>query len=157
MDDRKMNIYKRILVFLAAALMIGCAHDDCRKINELVEMESTRVELLRWVDENVFSRKFDWNRDFQRFPRYLGPGRDGGMIDLDRSGIRLPNILSGYYLWTIGPDGAVPDAILLGVGSYKGIVVTKGEFYESLKAVDGLAEYVDHKFDRLGVLCVNRD
>lgn len=156
-----MRVHIRMLVALIALFSQGCERDrNCEDIRNLIEVESTRVELLNWADENVFSKKFDWmKKDFQPLSSYTGPGKRGVMINVEVVGIKMPKFLSDYYLWSIGPDETMPDAIFFGKNgmNYKGIVVTKSDFRKSLQGEGDLIKYIDHNFDRIGILCVNRN
>ena len=156
-----MKIYVKMLAAIFAIYLQGCERErNCEDARGLIEVESNRVELLRWADESVFSRKFDWERrDFQPLSSYTGPGRRGVMINIDAVGIKMPKAFSDYYLWSIGPDEKIPDAIFIGKKgvNFKGIVVTKEEFGKSLRGEKELAAHIERKFERIGILCVNRN
>jgi hypothetical protein len=156
-----MKIHVKMLTAMLAIILQGCGRDrSCGDIRSLVEVESNRSELLRWADENVFSRKFYWKKkDFNPLSSYTGPGRHGVMINMDVVGLRMPDAFSDYYLWSIGPDETMPDAIFVGKKgvNFKGIVVTKGELHKSLRGEGDLIKYIESKHSRIGVLCVNRD
>ena len=80
------------------------------------------------------------------------------MVDLEKTGIKLPNDLLGDYLWLVGPDESRPDVIFIGRANFKGIIVTKNDYYESMGMLkDWEVPSTEHKYDRLGIICVNRD
>lgn len=144
-------------MLMVSLFLFGCSQDTCYQLHELIDTPSKRSALLEWADGSVFGRRFE-RHEIQWRPRYLGPGRHGRMVDLDRAGIRLPDFLSGYFLWLVGPSPLRPDVILVGSGNHKGVIVTRGEYHQSMGMLADVEIFpTEHEFDRLGVICVNRD
>ncbi len=124
----------------------------CGEYIEMLNSNARQLDLIRWADREVFSKSFE-QEDFDEITGFVGPGRNGANFSIERSGIALPPWLDGYTIRAVGPDKSRPNVLLVGRRRYQGILITRGEFGESLAGTTVDRSRVEKQVGRLALLC----
>lgn len=152
---------KKKLIWLVALGLFGGAcnsADDtnaCATWKQLLADEKSKEEVLKWADSQIFSRAFS-QRDLT-LGRLHGPGRLEA-LSLQRTGIELPNSLSGAEVRVIYLDSdSVPGAIFIGHRSYKGVIIAKLTLAEVVAASEITADAFPDQDGRIALVCETPD
>lgn len=144
---------KLVLLIACSLCLLSCdARGFCGEYKKLVEEKNTYETLVAWADKEIFTRTFE-QKDFRQFDKFVGPGKGGADFDIQIASIKIPPILQGYVIRSVGPNRFHPDVILVGKRRYQGILITKGDFHASLGKIEGEALRIEEQIGRTGTIC----
>jgi hypothetical protein len=157
MQDFEGGVATRAVMFLSFCFLSSSALDDqkavdCGEYKKILNDNMQRAQLLQWADSEIFSRRFE-KKDFEEVLGFVGPGRNGADLSIDRSGIKVPAWLNGYAIRSVGPDKYHPNVVFVARRRYQGILITRGEFEESLKGTNIDKSGPEERKGRLAMIC----
>lgn len=151
-----MNALRLALFFFVMAISsASCASQkdiECGRYVEILDSDELRAQLLQWADEEVFSRTFE-KKDFEEILGFVGPGRQGADFSIERSRMRIPSLLDGYVIRSVGPDRYHPNVIFVARRRYQGILITRGDFEDSLRGTKIDPSAPERREGRFAMIC----
>ncbi|MFC4822194.1 hypothetical protein [Dokdonella ginsengisoli] len=144
-----------LFIFVMTISSSSCASQkdiECGGYAEILRSDDLRAQLLRWADEEIFSRTFG-KKDFEEILGFVGPGRQGADFSIERSGIQIPSFIDGYSIRSVGPDRYHPNVIFVARRRYQGILISRGDFEDSLKGTKIDPSAPEMRKGRLAMIC----
>lgn len=150
-----MNFTRILVLFSLLLPFMACADQrsvDCGAYSKMIHDSDRREELLKWADDQVFSRNFE-KKDFDEITGFVGPGRTGANFSIEKSGIEVPRWLDGYTIRAVGPDKFHPDVLLVGLRRYQGILIARKDLDESVSRTTMDKSKIEGREGRLAMIC----
>lgn len=141
-----------LALFLSAPLSADQKDIECGEYRKILNDDVLRAQLLQWADGEIFSRTFE-KKDFDEVLGFVGPGRHGADLSIDRSGIKVPAWLDGYAIRSVGPNRFHPDVLFVARRRFQGIIITRDDFERSLSGTNIDKSGVEERDGRLAMIC----
>jgi hypothetical protein len=130
--------------------LAGCYEYECGKYADLIEDPGRNEILSSWSDSEFFSKNFI--KSDLNIGRLVGPGRSGAF-----SNIHYPlddfGQISDLEFRPLGKDPLNPNAVFIGVSSFRGLIVARTSLPEDLKASGISMDAIEVKKGRIGMIC----
>lgn len=140
----------RIIIFVFASIFLlsGCTEIDCGGLEGIVLNEKNNTEIVAWAEDNFFSHEIPG--DQLASGGFVGPGRRKIASALAPA---TPTT-SFSEIRLIGKNAALPDAIFLAKGAYRGVLVSRHDDVEDILKSEGIiSEEIHARSQRLAAIC----
>jgi uncharacterized protein YxeA len=160
-----MNASRKIIAVLALIILGGFlvrnAHienssnelNNCHEYARFARNKDDYEKMVNWADKEIFSRSYT-EVDFIS-GNFSGPGMRYNTLNTNQLGLSMPAWLRDYEVRILGKESKQFEAIFIGGGKYRGVIVARGDWASHV--TDDVVPEKEVKLirGRIGIICYN--